>query len=65
MADGISKNDPRSLGYGTAMKALIAMVTDDYEAALRMSEQARNESRAEFEIAIADASNIPALVLLG
>ncbi|RZV41198.1 MAG: hypothetical protein EX271_08505, partial [Acidimicrobiales bacterium] len=28
---GASRNDPRSLGYGTAMKALIAMLGDDHE----------------------------------
>jgi hypothetical protein len=45
---GVSMNDPRSLGYGIAMKALIAMVSDDYEVALDMSEQALAASRAEF-----------------
>ncbi|WP_406645581.1 AAA family ATPase [Aliisedimentitalea scapharcae] len=64
-AEGISKNDPRSLGYGTAMKALIAMVTDDHQTALEISEQAHSVSRAEFEMAIADSSRFSALVPLG
>ncbi|NVO57815.1 AAA family ATPase [Rhodobacteraceae bacterium B1Z28] len=61
---GTSKNDPRSLGYGTAMKALIAMVTDDYELALNMAEEARKASQVEFELAIAEAARIGALVPL-
>ncbi len=61
---GKSKNDPRSLGYGTAMKALIAMVTDDYELALTMAEEAQKASQVEFELAIAEAARIGALVPL-
>jgi class 3 adenylate cyclase len=61
---GVSMNDPRSLGYGTAMKALIAMVSDDHEKALEMSEQALSLSRAEFERAIAGAAKTAALVPL-
>ncbi|WP_299889087.1 AAA family ATPase [uncultured Ruegeria sp.] len=61
---GKAKNDPRSLGYGTAMKALIAMVTDDYELALAMAEEARAASQVEFELAIAEAARIGAMVPL-
>lgn len=61
---GVSKNDPRSLGYGTAMKALIAMVSDDYESALELSEQALGVSRAVLEWAIATNAKICALVPL-
>lgn len=64
MSAGVSMSDPRSLGYGTAMKALIAMVSDDHETALEMSEQALDVSRAEFERAIAAAARSAALVPL-
>nr|WP_321250768.1 AAA family ATPase [uncultured Ruegeria sp.] len=64
IAIGTSKNDPRSLGYGTAMKALIAMVTDDHELALRMAEEARKASQVEFELAIAEAARVAAMVPL-
>jgi predicted ATPase/class 3 adenylate cyclase len=61
---GGATNDPRALGYGTAMKALIALASDDHRAALEISEQALNLSRAEFEIAIASAARCGALVPL-
>ena len=61
---GTSRNDPRSLGYGTAMKALIAMVTDDHATALKMAEDARAASRVEFELAIAEAARVSSLVPL-
>jgi class 3 adenylate cyclase len=64
MVVGVSMNDPRSLGYGTAMKALIAMVSDDHEQALEMSERALSVSRAEFERAIAASARNSALLLL-
>ncbi|MGD1880781.1 MAG: AAA family ATPase [Paracoccaceae bacterium] len=64
IALGKSQNDPRSLGYGTAMKALIAMVTDDHELALKMAEEARRASKVEFELAIAEASRVASLVPL-
>ncbi|MES0826438.1 hypothetical protein [Ruegeria sp. SCP11] len=64
IALGETKNDPRALGYGTAMKALIAMVTDDYELALQMAEKARAASRVEFELAIAEAARVGAIVPL-
>ncbi len=64
VAVGEKKNDPRSLGYGTAMKALVAVVTDDHQAAFDLSEEALRLSRAEFELAIAESSRVAALVPL-
>ena len=61
---GVQKNDPRALGYGTAMKALVAVVTDDHQTALALSEEALTLSRAEFETAIAESSRVAALVAL-
>ncbi|MEO0918921.1 MAG: hypothetical protein AAFY31_18400, partial [Pseudomonadota bacterium] len=61
---GTSRSDPRSLGYGTAMKALIAMVTDDHALALKTAEDAREASRVEFELAIAEAARVSSLVPL-
>lgn len=61
---GVKHNDPRALGYGTAMKALVAVVTDDHQTALELSEEALSLSRAEFETAIAESSRVAALVAL-
>lgn len=62
VARGEQKNDPRALGYGTAMQALVAVVTDDHQSALALAEEARQLSRAEFEIAIAESTRVAALV---
>ena len=64
MEIGQSTNEPRALGYGTAMKALIAMVTDDYEQAAEMAELALGVSRAPFEKAIAASAKYAALAML-
>jgi tetratricopeptide (TPR) repeat protein len=61
---GISRNDPRSLGYGKAQKALIAMLGDDQERALDFSEQALSVSRTEYDTASAAASIHSALIQL-
>ncbi len=61
---GVQTNDARSLGYGTAMKALTAMCTDDYGTALEMSQAALRLSRVEFETAIASAARHSSLVPL-
>lgn len=61
---GTSTNDPRGLGYGLAMKALIAMTADDFEPALALAEQAQSVSRAEFEKTIAATARKSALVPL-
>ena len=62
---GVARNDPRSLGYGLAMKALIAMVSYDYAKALVFADQALAVSRAEFEKAIAMSARCGAIVPLG
>lgn len=62
---GTERNDVRSLGYGTAMKALIALCTDDYPTALQRSEEALGFARVEWERAIALASRNAALIPLG
>lgn len=62
---GLSTNDPRGHGYGLAMKALIAMTTDDFEQALDMAEQAQDVSRAEIEKTIASTARKSVLVPLG
>ena len=64
MVIGVSMNDPRSLGYGTAMKALIAILSDNYEAGLEIAEVGIGMSRAPFERAIATSARKIALVLL-
>lgn len=64
MVVGVAMNDPRSLGYGTAMNALIAMVTDDFEQAFALAEEALSVSRVEFERAIATSAIKSALVPL-
>ena len=64
IATGTTSNDPRALGYGTAMRALVAMLSADYPQALEMAEQALGVSRAEFERAIANAARHAALVPL-
>ncbi|WP_109463968.1 ATP-binding protein [Albibacillus kandeliae] len=61
---GERTNDPRALGYGTAMKALVAVVTDDQQKALEFSDEACRLSRVEFEIAIAESSRVAALIAL-
>jgi hypothetical protein len=62
---GERRADPRALGYGTAMKALVAVVTDDHPTALALAEEACRLSRAEFEIAIAESTRVGALVPCG
>ncbi len=64
IALGKENNDPRALGYGTAMKALIAMVTDNHQLALRMAEEAQEASKVEFERAIAEAARVAAMIPL-
>jgi hypothetical protein len=64
MEIGRLTNEPRSLGYGAAMKAIIAMVTDDYEPAIEMAELALHASLAPFEKAIAASAKYAALALL-
>lgn len=65
IARGRARDDARSLGYGTAMKALIALCTDDYPTALQKSEEALTLARVEWERAIALASRNASLIALG
>jgi len=65
IARGTARQDVRSLGYGTAMKALIALCTDDYPTALEKSEEALTLARVEWERAIAQASRNASLIALG
>ncbi|WP_204113442.1 ATP-binding protein [Shimia biformata] len=65
IAHGHATNDPRALGYGTAMLALIAMLSDDYATALQLSELAHEFSRVEFEKSIASAARFGALIPSG
>ena len=64
IARGTARDDARSLGYGTAMKALIALCTDDYPTALQMSEAALGVARVEWERAIALASRNASMIPL-
>jgi hypothetical protein len=57
-------NDPRSLGYATAMKALIAILSDNYEMALEIAELGISMARAPFECVTAASARNIALVLL-
>lgn len=61
---GRATNEPRALGYGTAMKALIAMIVDEHEIALSEAELAIEVSRVPFEMAIATSTKYTALALL-
>ena len=65
VANGTALNDPRALGYGTAMRALIASIADDYEQALELADRALELSRAQFEQIIASAARCGAIVPLG
>jgi class 3 adenylate cyclase len=65
IARGTALNDARSLGYGTAMKALSALCTDDYPTALRESEAALGVARVAWETAIAVCSRKASLIPLG
>ncbi|WP_162789178.1 MULTISPECIES: ATP-binding protein [Sphingomonas] len=65
VASGTDRNDPRALGYGTAMRALIASIADDYAQALALAERAMEVSRARFEQIIASAARCGAIVPLG
>jgi hypothetical protein len=64
MVNGVSMNDPRSVGYATAMRALIAILSDNYEAGLEIADLGIATSRAPFERAIASSARNIALVLL-
>ena len=64
MAIGVSMNDPRSVGYAAAMKAMIAILSDNYEAGLEFADVGISMSRAPFERAVATSARNIALVLI-
>jgi class 3 adenylate cyclase len=64
MAVGRQLNDPRSMGYAMALKAWIALTSDDYERALDFAERSMDIARAPFERETAHAARNVALVLL-
>lgn len=64
LEEGRVANDPRALGYGTAMKALIAMLGADYQTALELSEKALSLAVTEFDRASALSSKMSALIAL-
>jgi hypothetical protein len=64
MAIGVSMNDPRSVGYAAAMKAMIAILSDNYEAGLEFADVGISMSRAPFERAIGTSARNIALVLI-
>jgi hypothetical protein len=64
MAVGVPMNDPRSLGYATAMKAWIAILSDNYEMALEIAGLGISMARAPFERVMAEEVRNIALVLL-
>jgi class 3 adenylate cyclase/tetratricopeptide (TPR) repeat protein len=61
---GLLNNDPRSIGYGTGVKALIAMISDDFQEALDLADRAHSLSQADFEKAMATTSRIAAQIAL-
>lgn len=62
---GETTDDARALGYGLAMRALIALCTDDYDVALEQADKALGVCRVEFETNIALCSRFGAIVPLG
>jgi class 3 adenylate cyclase len=64
MAAGRRMNDPRSMGYAMALKALVALMHDDYAAALNYADESISISRAPFELETANSARNAALVLL-
>ena len=42
-------NDPRSIGFGMQLQAWVALVGDDYHAALNFAETAMSVARTPFD----------------
>ncbi len=61
---GRRMSDPRSMGYALALKALIALIRDDYPATLEFAEEAIGISRVPFDRETANSARSAALVLL-
>lgn len=64
LASGRRMNDPRSMGYALALKALIALIRDDYLATLQFADEAIDISRVPFDRETANSARSAALVLL-
>lgn len=64
MAAGQRMNDPRSAGFGMYLRSWIALVSDDYGAALNFAETAYSFGRAPHEREGAALAKAAALVLL-
>ncbi len=61
---GRRMNDPRSLGYGLAQQAMVALVKDDYQTALNLGNTCVSVARTPFDRVFSDQARITALVLL-
>ena len=64
MAVGRRMNDPRSIGFGMQLEAWVALVSDDYEAALNFAETGIGIARTPLDRANAVNAKNAALVLL-
>ena len=64
LSAGRLTNDPRSMGYALALKALVALMRDDFHATLQYSEEAIGISRVPFDRETANSARCTALVLL-
>jgi hypothetical protein len=64
IAVGRQMNDPRSIGWGMALRAWVALLSDDYLAALNFAEISISIARTPYDQELAKTSKIAALVLL-
>jgi class 3 adenylate cyclase len=64
MAVGRQMNDPRSIGYAMALQAWIAMLSDDYVAALSFAETSISIAHTPYDRALAMTCKLGAAVLL-
>jgi hypothetical protein len=61
---GRRMNDPRSLGYGIAQWAMVALAKGDYQAALNLGNTCISVARTPFDREFSNQARITALVLL-
>jgi class 3 adenylate cyclase len=61
---GRRANDPRSLGYGIAQRAMVALVQGNYHAALNLGETGVSVARTPYDRVMSNQARITALVLL-
>jgi class 3 adenylate cyclase len=64
MAVGRRMNDPRSIGFGMQLQCWIALVRDDYDAALKFADTAISVARTPIDQANSLSAKIITLVLL-